>query len=68
MKVFEGCINFTLIDIVFIPSPYLKVEVVDGLERDDDQSDIDHHDDHQSEHSDQDQGHVDHEEGQLILP
>lgn len=39
------------------------VEVVDGLERDDDQSDIDHHDDHQSEHSDQDQGHGDHEEG-----
>ncbi|XP_052085872.1 E3 ubiquitin-protein ligase UBR5-like isoform X2 [Mytilus californianus] len=40
-----------------------EVEVVDGLERDDDQSDIDHNEDHQSEHSDQDQGHGDHEEG-----
>ena len=39
------------------------MEVVDGLERDDDHSDRDDHDDHQSEHSDQDQGQGDHEEG-----
>ena len=41
------------------------MEVVDGLERDDDHSDRDDHDDHQSEHSDQDQGQGDHEEGKF---
>ena len=52
--------NYLCFICIFYPK---QVEVVDGLERDDDHSDRDDHDDHQSEHSDQDQGQGDHEEG-----